>query len=134
MTTNADAARINKEKLDEIDAPLHMTEAIIQGKVPKSYYANTPQVQFKVGSQIMMIKNDKHRKNGTICRLTDYDPENQIAEIEVEDEKYEVGMEKRTVRKPKYDRRAGMIINEEVGSFSQMPFKLARAITIHKSQ
>jgi hypothetical protein len=30
MTTNADAARINQEKLDEIDSPIFKSQAIIQ--------------------------------------------------------------------------------------------------------
>ncbi|NOZ44069.1 MAG: AAA family ATPase [bacterium] len=47
VTTNANAQRINQAKLNEIDAELHHVEAIIQGDVPKSYYANDALISFK---------------------------------------------------------------------------------------
>ena len=134
MTSNADANRINQEKLDSIDAPLHQVWADVLWNVPRSYFANSEMIQFKAGSQIMMIKNDKYWKNGTICSVSDNDPEDEIAVIDINWEHYDVWMETRKVRKPKYDRKSRTIVNEDVWKFTQMPFKLARAITIHKSQ
>ena len=54
--------------------------------------------------------------------------------VEIKGTNYEVGLHKREIRKPSYDAEAQTITNEVVGTYSQLPFKLARAITIHKSQ
>ena len=82
----------------------------------------------------MMLKNAASWKNGTIATLLEYDEDEQLAVIEIEDQAYEIGRETWRVLQPSYDEETKKIVNNEVGSFTQMPFKLARAITIHKAQ
>ena len=82
----------------------------------------------------MMLKNGSHRQNGSIGLLLEYDEDEELALIEIDGESYEVGRETWRILKPSYNKKEKKIINEEVGTFQQVPFKLARAITIHKSQ
>jgi len=47
VTTNADADRLNMEKLDELDTEEYVAIARIEGEVSRSYYANSEVVSFK---------------------------------------------------------------------------------------
>jgi len=82
----------------------------------------------------MMLKNGAHRQNGSIGVLLEYDEDDELALVEIDGESYEVGRETWRILKPSYDKKEKKIVNEEVGTFKQVPFKLAWAITIHKSQ
>ena len=82
----------------------------------------------------MMLKNGSHRQNGSIGVLLEYDEDDELALVEIDGQSYEIGRETWRMLKPYYDKKEKKIINEEVGTFKQIPFKLARAITIHKSQ
>jgi len=134
VTTNADAAMINQVKLWELDTELYESYAEIEGQVLKSYYANSEVIRFKPGSQIMMLTNWVVWKNWTICKLVEYDDYEEMALIEIEWEEYKVWPHVWRVRKSVYDKKSKSLKNDVVGTFTQMPFKLAWAITIHKSQ
>ncbi len=134
MTTNADADTINQQKLRQITAdPVHHFSDV-EGDVPPSMYMNSNDLVFKPWAQVMMLVNGPKYKNGSIGTLIERDDFEEIAHIQVSGEIVEVEVHTRNIRKPSYDKKANTISNEVVWSFTQLPFKLARAITIHKSQ
>jgi ATP-dependent DNA helicase PIF1 len=94
-------------------------------------------LRFKVGAQIMMLNNEQGGRwvNGTIGRIVDIDEDRYglVVAIEFPDgECEEVTPYTWEATRPVVD--GGTLRREVVGTFSQLPFKLAWAITIHKSQ
>jgi ATP-dependent DNA helicase PIF1 len=94
-------------------------------------------LRFKVGAQVMMLNNDQGNRwvNGTIGRVigVDYDRYGAVVEVEFPDGSCaEVTPFTWEATRPVVD--GGALRREVVGTFTQLPFKLAWAITIHKSQ
>ena len=143
MTTNADAHRINTaemEKLQTTDVTYH---AKLQGQVDPNLYPNDLEVSVKVGAQIMFIYNDPERRwvNGTIGVITNiegvYNEEQNTFESILTVRKNGGGLVEvapYTWDISKYVYTQGNFERETIGSFRQIPLKLAWAITIHKSQ
>src|SRR5215213_9176307 len=94
-------------------------------------------LRFKVGAQIMMLNNDQGSRwvNGTIGRVVGvgYDRYGVVVEVEFADgSSTDVTPYTWEATRPVVS--GGSLRREVVGTFSQLPFKLAWAITIHKSQ
>jgi ATP-dependent exoDNAse (exonuclease V) alpha subunit len=125
----------NSKKLAELSTALHVFNADIQGDFPDSMLPTEKVLKLKVGSQIMMIKNDAEKKyfNGTIAKIKNFE-ENKII-VELEDGKL-LDIRQFTWNNIKYswDLKAKKINEEIVGSFIQYPVKLAWAVTVHKCQ
>ena len=94
-------------------------------------------LRFKVGAQVMMLNNDQGNRwvNGTIGRVVgiDYDRYGALVEVEFADGTYaEVTPFTWEATRPVVS--GGSLGREVIGAYTQLPFKLAWAITIHKSQ
>lgn len=135
---NAKADSINRQELDKLPGKTHTFKAAVSGEFNDKAYPAEQTLSLKEGAQVMLIKNDKgearrfyNGKIGTISRLS----ADKIT-IGFPDEPDELTLEKETWKNIRYnyDKDKDRVEEEELGSFSQYPIRLAWAITIHKSQ
>ncbi len=135
-THNNRANKINQEKLDELSSKSKTYKASVTGNFPENSYPIDKKLTFKVGAQVMFIKNDlsyeKRYFNGKIGTIVGL--KKDIISVQCDDEIIETGYE--TWENMKYSlNKDEQTISEKVeGTFTQIPLRLAWAITIHKSQ
>lgn len=93
-------------------------------------------LRFKVGAQIMMLNNDQSDRwvNGTLGKVVARVAGAEAAVVVefTDGSRAEVGLNTWEATQPVVD--GGSLRHEVCGTFTQLPFKLAWAITIHKSQ
>ncbi|MCZ8382271.1 AAA family ATPase [Mycobacterium sp. CPCC 205372] len=94
-------------------------------------------LRFKVGAQVMMLNNDQSDRwvNGSIGRVVGvgYDRYGAVVEVEFPDGSVaDVAPYTWEATRPVVS--GSSLGREVIGSYTQLPFKLAWAITIHKSQ
>lgn len=136
--TNRRALDINEGELARIPEPEHVFEGTLEGEYPKRSLPTEMVLRLKRGAQVMFVKNDaRHRwVNGTIARIASISDSEIHAEISSGDDvhTYKVAPVSWEILKHKYDSRNHAVVTEVVGSFTQVPLRLAWAVTIHKSQ
>ena len=137
-THNNRANLINNSELNKLKNKSSFFDAEISGKFNENAFPNSEKLELKIGAQVMFIKNDssleKRFFNGKIGIVTDISKEsvtvqcaNEIDEIVAEKElwdnvNYSINQETKEIKE------------DIIGSFKQIPLRLAWAITIHKSQ
>ncbi|MDO3634417.1 AAA family ATPase [Mycolicibacterium arseniciresistens] len=94
-------------------------------------------LRFKVGAQVMMLNNDQGDRwvNGSIGRVVGvgYDRYGAVVEVEFPDGSV-ADVTPYTWEATRPVVSGSSLGREVIGSYTQLPFKLAWAITIHKSQ
>jgi uncharacterized protein YpbB len=137
-THNYKADQINKQELEHIKTKSQSYAAEIVGDFPQHLFPLEPNLELKVGAQVMFIKNDIsaeklffNGKMGVVKALS----QKEIF-IEFPEEKTTIEVEKYEWENIRYtvDPNTKEIKEETIGTFVHYPLKLAWAITVHKSQ
>jgi len=151
VPTNTHAEDINSERLNRLSEKNHHFSGYTTGEFEHSHLPTLMDLNFKAGSQVMMVNNDTKGRwiNGTIGKILDFKTgKNRSIVVELETgedvivephtwELYRFSLENSTPigsTEDGFKEGTGAIKSEIVGTFTQYPMKLAWAITIHKSQ
>lgn len=136
-THNYKAERINNEELVRLPGKEYIYKGLIKGDFTENALPTEHDLVLKEGAQIMFVKNDmgENRRyyNGKLARVKRLKENEILAEFENGEEML---LEQDSWRNIRYilNEESGEIEEEELGSFTQYPIRLAWAITIHKSQ
>jgi hypothetical protein len=139
LTTHNNRARnINESKLEKLDRESHFFHANVEGNFSESSFPNSEVLELKIGAQVMFIKNDsspeKQYFNGKIGTIVNIEDDLVTVQCPDDDFPIETTFEKWDNIKYSLEEETKEINEEIVGAFSQIPLRLAWAITIHKSQ
>ncbi len=138
-THNYLADRINEANMQKLLRDEYVYAADIQGNFPESSYPADPRLTLKVGAQVMFIKNDpgmeKDYYNGLLGIVSSLSAD-KVYVTTLEEEPRELVVSNVTWENVSYalNEADGKIHEKVEGTFSQIPLRLAWAITIHKSQ
>lgn len=132
------ADKINQEELRKLPSALHQFEGEIQGDFSEKNLPTEKNLSLKEGAQIMFLRNDsdpaKRYFNGKLATVIHIEPETIRVRFTGTDNEMELEKEKWSNIRYVYNKETDHVEEEELGSFTQYPIRLAWAVTIHKSQ
>ncbi|WP_271394117.1 helix-turn-helix domain-containing protein [Aequorivita sinensis] len=135
---NNRADRINAAELKKLKEKSFIYEAEVEEKFPEYTYPTHLELKLKVGAQVMFVKNDsspeKRYFNGKIGTVVDLDEDEVL--VRCPGDEFDIVTSPEIWKNIQYsiNPETKEIMEDEIGSFTQIPLRLAWAITIHKSQ
>ena len=137
-THNSIATRLNESELSKIESKEKEYVASVEGTFPDYSFPAPKTLSLKVGAQVMFLRNDtsqEHRfYNGKVGRIVSLGDEGVRVACPGEEEPIDVTPQEWENAKYTLNEKTKEIETEILGVFTQLPLRLAWAITIHKSQ
>lgn len=131
---NQAADQTNRSFLDQLSGQATTFDAAVTGRFEPSAYPTDASLTLKEGCKVVLLRNDADKRwvNGTQARVKRI--RGQSVWIEVDGDEHE--LEPATWENIRYehDSEKDRVVEQVVGSFRQLPVRLAWALTIHKSQ
>jgi ATP-dependent DNA helicase PIF1 len=133
--TNAQADELNMRQLGSLTTEGKLYKGKFSGDFSKGSAPTDEKLLLKINSRVMTLSNDQGGRwvNGTMGTVVGLRDDNVEVKLDtgVDVRVYE---NKWTMYKSSFNEETKSIERKEVGSFTQLPLRLAWAITIHKSQ
>ncbi len=139
-THNRIADTVNQQSLEQISAPVHTFKGTIENEFNPKNFPTDEVLHLKESAQVMFVKNDtqtpRRYYNGKIGKISKINSDGIWIQFPDGDSTDALLLEKEKWKNMRYtlNQQKGEIEEEESGSFTQYPIRLAWAITVHKSQ
>lgn len=140
-TTNAMASEVNATYLAKLKSKSRTFHGNVSGKFERNQLPTDEMLEIKIGAQVMLLNNDRAGRwiNGTIGKVVDIVRDKGLEADAVMVELPNGDVEPVTpytwdMYAYRFDANRGQIESDTIGSFTQYPFRLAWAVTIHKAQ
>lgn len=137
-THNHKADSMNAKALQDLEGKLVTYQPEIVGEFPEKIFPVEQSLQLKIGAQVMFVKNDmsleKNYFNGKMGVIKSLSEREILVHFPEENKTIEV--ERYEWKNIRYfiDPNTKEVDEENLGTFTHYPLKLAWAITVHKSQ
>jgi ATP-dependent exoDNAse (exonuclease V) alpha subunit len=137
---NAAADVLNQERLSRLPGVAKIFRGEFRGKFPEYEAPTDIELHLKKDARVMCVANDPGGQfvNGSLGVVTGFERDSELGVsvmVKLDDGgKISVSPHAWTVYRSTYDRATNMLDQEKLGSFTQIPLRLAWAVTIHKSQ
>jgi ATP-dependent DNA helicase PIF1 len=134
MTTNAAATRVNQAFLEALPGEVKSFAATVTGEYSPGAYPTEADLTLKAGAKVILIRNDSLKRwvNGTLAVISRI--EDKRVWIKIGKEEHELEPIAWESIRFAYDTAKDEITRTVAGTFSQLPVRLAWALTIHKAQ
>lgn len=139
-TKNSIADEINQRELSRLSTQERMFDGVLHGEYPDKELPTETHLLLKKGARIMCIANESLGRyvNGSLGWVEGFEKDDKgkpFVTVRLDDGQIVAVIEHTwNVYTPHIDGETQELIQETSGSFTQIPLKLAWAVTIHKSQ